>query len=181
MFPLPIKVVASNIFRSNDRGLGFGIRAPGKEKPGQRDHLFRGADRQPVGGAAGHHPARRDRLARDVLDGALPLVTLFPLAIVRMPKYVWPGWRPASASKRRAPSPLGLAFRCPKRRQSRHGGDGGTCGSHQPDEPTAHDHIRQDMGLRPGGFGLLLTQANVDELLYNEKQNEVVFVKYLTE
>ena len=33
--------------------------------------------------------------------------------------------------------------------------------------------------MRPGGFGLLLTQATVDELIYNEKQNEVVFVKYL--
>jgi CheY-like chemotaxis protein len=51
--------------------------------------------------------------------------------------------------------------------------------SHQADEPTKHDKIREDKGLRPGGFGLLLTQANVDELLYNEKQNEVVFVKYL--
>jgi DNA-binding response OmpR family regulator len=53
--------------------------------------------------------------------------------------------------------------------------------SHQADEPTKHDKIREDKGLRPGGFGLLLTQANVDELLYNEKQNEVVFVKYLEE
>jgi DNA-binding response OmpR family regulator/anti-sigma regulatory factor (Ser/Thr protein kinase) len=51
--------------------------------------------------------------------------------------------------------------------------------SHDPTDPTAHDHIRQEKGLRPGGFGLLMTQANVDELLYNEKQNEVVFVKYL--
>jgi CheY-like chemotaxis protein len=53
--------------------------------------------------------------------------------------------------------------------------------SHMPDEPTKHDEIRQKKGLRPGGFGLVLTQANVDELLYNEKQNEVVFVKYLDE
>lgn len=53
--------------------------------------------------------------------------------------------------------------------------------SHDADEPTKHDKIREDKGLRPGGFGLLLTQANVDELLYNEKQNEVVFVKYLEE
>jgi CheY-like chemotaxis protein len=53
--------------------------------------------------------------------------------------------------------------------------------SHTPDEPTKHDKIRQEKGLRPGGFGLLLTQANVDELLYNEAQNEVVFVKYLDE
>lgn len=51
--------------------------------------------------------------------------------------------------------------------------------SHMPDEPTLHDDIRRQKGLRPGGFGLLLTQANVDELLYNEKHNEVVFVKYL--
>jgi DNA-binding response OmpR family regulator len=53
--------------------------------------------------------------------------------------------------------------------------------SHDADEPTKHDKIRENKGLRPGGFGLLLTQANVDELLYNEKQNEVVFVKYLEE
>jgi DNA-binding response OmpR family regulator len=53
--------------------------------------------------------------------------------------------------------------------------------SHDADEPIKHDKIREDKGLRPGGFGLLLTQANVDELLYNEKQNEVVFVKYLEE
>ncbi len=34
-------------------------------------------------------------------------------------------------------------------------------------------------GLRPGGFGILLAKAMVDELLYNEKHNEVVMVKYL--
>ena len=33
--------------------------------------------------------------------------------------------------------------------------------------------------MRPGGFGLLLVRAMVDELLYNEAQNEVVFIKYL--
>jgi CheY-like chemotaxis protein len=53
--------------------------------------------------------------------------------------------------------------------------------SHMPDDPTKHDQIRQDKGLRPGGFGLLLTQATVDELIYNERQNEVVFVKYLND
>lgn len=45
--------------------------------------------------------------------------------------------------------------------------------------PTDHDEVRQKKGLRPGGFGLVLVKANVDELLYNEAQNEVVFVKYL--
>jgi anti-sigma regulatory factor (Ser/Thr protein kinase) len=47
------------------------------------------------------------------------------------------------------------------------------------DDPTKHEEIREKKGLRPGGFGLVLVQANVDELLYNEAQNEVVFVKYL--
>ncbi|HUJ31731.1 MAG TPA: response regulator [Candidatus Acidoferrum sp.] len=51
--------------------------------------------------------------------------------------------------------------------------------SHAPEEPTEHEEVRRQMGLRPGGFGLVLAQANVDELLYNEAQNEVVFVKYL--
>ncbi|HMF99150.1 MAG TPA: response regulator [Vicinamibacterales bacterium] len=45
--------------------------------------------------------------------------------------------------------------------------------------PIAHSHVREEKGLRPGGFGLLTVRAIVDELLYNEKRNEVVFVKYL--
>jgi DNA-binding response OmpR family regulator len=46
-------------------------------------------------------------------------------------------------------------------------------------DPINHGLIREQKGLRPGGFGLVLVQAKVDELLYNEAQNEVVFVKYL--
>jgi anti-sigma regulatory factor (Ser/Thr protein kinase) len=38
---------------------------------------------------------------------------------------------------------------------------------------------RADKGLRPGGFGLLMTRTLVDELIWNEAHNEVVFVKYL--
>jgi CheY-like chemotaxis protein len=49
----------------------------------------------------------------------------------------------------------------------------------QPDRPIAHMEVREAKGLRPGGFGLLMVRANVDELLYNETRNEVVFVKYL--
>jgi DNA-binding response OmpR family regulator len=45
--------------------------------------------------------------------------------------------------------------------------------------PIAHMQVREEQGLRPGGFGLLMVRASVDELLYNEKRNEVVFVKYL--
>jgi CheY-like chemotaxis protein/anti-sigma regulatory factor (Ser/Thr protein kinase) len=48
-----------------------------------------------------------------------------------------------------------------------------------PDSPAAHMQVREEQGLRPGGFGLMTVQASVDELLYNEKRNEVVFVKYL--
>jgi DNA-binding response OmpR family regulator len=50
---------------------------------------------------------------------------------------------------------------------------------HQPDEPIAHVRVREAKGIRPGGFGLLMVRASVDELLYNEKRNEVMFVKYL--
>ena len=48
-----------------------------------------------------------------------------------------------------------------------------------PDEPIAHMQVREEKGLRPGGFGLLTVRAKVDELIYNEKRNEVLFVKYL--
>ena len=48
-----------------------------------------------------------------------------------------------------------------------------------PDSPIEHMRVRDEKGLRPGGFGLLMVKAKVDELIYNEKQNEVVFVKYL--
>ena len=49
------------------------------------------------------------------------------------------------------------------------------------DDPIAHMHVREAKGMRPGGFGLLMVRASVDELLYNEQRNEVVFVKYLDE
>jgi FixJ family two-component response regulator/anti-sigma regulatory factor (Ser/Thr protein kinase) len=45
----------------------------------------------------------------------------------------------------------------------------------------AHDVVRQEKGIRAGGFGLVLIRAIADELIYNERQNEVVFVKYLDE
>jgi CheY-like chemotaxis protein/anti-sigma regulatory factor (Ser/Thr protein kinase) len=51
--------------------------------------------------------------------------------------------------------------------------------SNPPDDPVHHMLVREQKGLRAGGFGLLMTRSVVDELLYNEKQNEVVFIKYL--
>ena len=47
------------------------------------------------------------------------------------------------------------------------------------DDPILHMQVREEKGIRPGGFGLLMVRGSVDELLYNEKRIEVVFVKYL--
>jgi anti-sigma regulatory factor (Ser/Thr protein kinase) len=47
------------------------------------------------------------------------------------------------------------------------------------DDPMGHVASREAKGLRPGGFGILMSQSLADELLYNEAHNEVVFVKYL--
>lgn len=49
----------------------------------------------------------------------------------------------------------------------------------QAGEPYGHMEVREQKGLRPGGFGLLVTRAIVDELIYNERRNEVVFLKRL--
>jgi two-component system, OmpR family, response regulator len=46
-------------------------------------------------------------------------------------------------------------------------------------DPLEHVHVREERGLRPGGLGLALTRSLVDEVIYNEKRNEVVLVKYL--
>ena len=48
-----------------------------------------------------------------------------------------------------------------------------------PDNPLLHVQVREEKGLRAGGFGILMTKSIVDELIYNEARNEVVFVKYL--
>jgi anti-sigma regulatory factor (Ser/Thr protein kinase) len=47
------------------------------------------------------------------------------------------------------------------------------------DDPIKHMEVRQEQGLRPGGFGILLVQQLVDQLVYNEVGNEVLLVKYL--
>ena len=51
--------------------------------------------------------------------------------------------------------------------------------SNPDDQPIQHTFVRQQEGLRPGGFGILMSRQSVDELLYNEAHNEVVFIKYL--
>lgn len=46
-------------------------------------------------------------------------------------------------------------------------------------DPIRHAAIRQQERLRPGGFGILMTQKIIDELIYGEMGNEVVLIKYL--
>ena len=50
---------------------------------------------------------------------------------------------------------------------------------HPGDDPTAHLEARLEMGLRPGGFGLLIVRQIVDEILYSEAGNEVLLIKHL--
>jgi CheY-like chemotaxis protein/anti-sigma regulatory factor (Ser/Thr protein kinase) len=47
------------------------------------------------------------------------------------------------------------------------------------EEPFRHAELRRRMGLRPGGFGLLMTKSFADELIYSAKGNEVILIKYL--
>ena len=48
-----------------------------------------------------------------------------------------------------------------------------------PDNPIEHVRIREEMGIRPGGFGLLLLNNFADELIYNSTGNEVILIKRL--
>jgi anti-sigma regulatory factor (Ser/Thr protein kinase)/CheY-like chemotaxis protein len=48
-----------------------------------------------------------------------------------------------------------------------------------PHDLFSHARVRDERGLRPGGLGILLVKKLVDELIYSEKGNEVVLVKYL--
>lgn len=48
-----------------------------------------------------------------------------------------------------------------------------------PEDPFRHMEERENRGIRPGGFGILMAKKLVDELLYSERGNEVLLVKYL--
>jgi DNA-binding response OmpR family regulator len=48
------------------------------------------------------------------------------------------------------------------------------------DDPFRHMATREEQGLRPGGFGILMAKRLVDDLIYSEKGNEVLLVKYLS-
>jgi anti-sigma regulatory factor (Ser/Thr protein kinase) len=51
--------------------------------------------------------------------------------------------------------------------------------SNPTDNISVHIRRREEEGLPPGGFGLLLARGAVDELLYNEIGNEVLLIKYI--
>ena len=46
-------------------------------------------------------------------------------------------------------------------------------------DPLAYARAREEKGIRAGGLGLVIVQSHADELIYNEAQNEVLFIKYL--
>ena len=47
------------------------------------------------------------------------------------------------------------------------------------DHPVRRVEFLNAQGMRPGGFGVLLAQRLVDQLIYNQQGNEVVLIKYL--
>lgn len=49
-----------------------------------------------------------------------------------------------------------------------------------PDDPVRHIAYRDERGMRAGGFGLLVAEGLVDELVHNSKGNEAVLIKYLS-
>ena len=51
--------------------------------------------------------------------------------------------------------------------------------SNPSDDPLRHLNYRNAESLRPGGFGILASRDMVDELIYNNKGNEVLLIKYI--
>lgn len=47
------------------------------------------------------------------------------------------------------------------------------------DNPVRHLEVRDQLGLRPGGFGILLARQMVDQVIYGQDGNEVLLIKYL--
>jgi two-component system, OmpR family, response regulator len=47
------------------------------------------------------------------------------------------------------------------------------------EDPVGHMAVREERGLRAGGYGILLSKGLVDELAYNERGNEVRLIKRL--
>src|SRR6516162_9011663 len=49
-----------------------------------------------------------------------------------------------------------------------------------PDDPVSHMMVREMLGMREGGFGIMMARGLVDEMSYNEKGNEVRLIKYFS-
>ena len=54
----------------------------------------------------------------------------------------------------------------------------GAAVSNTPENPIGHIEYREAHGMRPGGFGIMLTKQLVDEVIYNEIGNEVLLIKH---
>jgi DNA-binding response OmpR family regulator len=48
----------------------------------------------------------------------------------------------------------------------------------KPDDPISHTMVREALGMRDGGFGIMMARGLVDKLEYNEAGNEVRLIKY---
>ena len=46
------------------------------------------------------------------------------------------------------------------------------------EDPIGHIEIRNELGLREGGFGIMLARGLVDQFRYNRAGNEVTLVKH---
>jgi DNA-binding NarL/FixJ family response regulator len=51
--------------------------------------------------------------------------------------------------------------------------------SNPPEDPIQHANYREEHGMRAGGYGVLVAKSLVDELIYDEKGNNVLLIKYL--
>ena len=49
----------------------------------------------------------------------------------------------------------------------------------QEEDPVGHMAIREQLGLREGGFGIMIAKGMVDKVEYNEAGNQVTLTKYL--
>jgi anti-sigma regulatory factor (Ser/Thr protein kinase)/ActR/RegA family two-component response regulator len=58
-------------------------------------------------------------------------------------------------------------------------GEQNAAGNNPPEDPVRHLRLREAEGIRPGGYGVLLAGKLVDELIYGEKGNDVLLIKYV--
>jgi anti-sigma regulatory factor (Ser/Thr protein kinase) len=48
-----------------------------------------------------------------------------------------------------------------------------------PEDPLRHLTYREAQNMRAGGYGILLARHLIDEMIYSEKGNDVVLIKYI--